>query len=103
MRFYKFGATLLTALACGAMLPVADAAPNLPELSAPVAPNLPQVPNLPAPNLPQVPNLPAPNLPQLEELEPAPPVNSHVKESYVSFGDSVAANPTALDLSLIHI
>ena len=49
MRFYKFGATLLTALACGAMLPVADAAPNLPELSAPVAPNLP------APNLPQVP------------------------------------------------
>ena len=116
MRFYKFGATLLTALACGAMLPVADAAPNLPELSAPVAPNLPapnlpqvpnlpapnlpQVPNLPAPNLPQVPSLPAPNLPQLEELEPAPPVNSHVKESYVSFGDSVAANPTALDVTV---
>lgn len=60
------------------------------------AQQLPALPQLPAPQAPQAPQVPA--LPLPATLEPAPPVNPGVAQNYVSFGDSLAANPTVLDI-----
>lgn len=53
--------------------------------AAQAQPALPELPQLPIP-------LPAPN------LQAPPVVNADVRENYVSLGDSLAANPTALDI-----
>lgn len=50
------------------------------------------------PALPQLPAYQAPALPLPATFDPAPPVNPDVKQNYVSFGDSLAANPTVLDI-----
>lgn len=79
---------VIVALAIGVSgVPIAQAAPSLPSLpqQAPTLPPLPQMPPLPAAPI---------------NLQPKPQVNQNVRETYLSFGDSVAANPTALDVAV---
>lgn len=84
---------LVAALALGVSgVPIAQAAPALPAL--PQAGPTPPLPELPP--LPKGVQLPAPPV----NLQPKPKVNQNVRESYLSFGDSVAANPTALDVAV---
>ena len=88
---------VIVALAIGVSgVPIAQAAPSLPSLpqQAPTLPPLPQMP--PLPPLSQMPPLPAAPI----NLQPKPQVNQNVRETYLSFGDSVAANPTALDVAV---
>jgi len=104
MKIRKF-CGVIVALAIGASgLPIAQAAPALPPLPQ-------EGPTLPLPPLPQAPPLPPlPQTPPLPEgvklpaapvnLQSQPQVNQNVRESYLSFGDSVAANPTALDVAV---
>ncbi|MDK8694591.1 GDSL-type esterase/lipase family protein [Corynebacterium sp. MSK158] len=90
---------MVAALALGVSgAPIAQAAPALPTLpQAGPTPPLPELPPLPGlPPLPEAVQLPAPPV----NLQPKPKVNQNVRESYLSFGDSVAANPTALDVAV---
>lgn len=81
-------------------LPAAAGAQEVPAL--PQIPGLPPVPPiaLPAPGAGAPAPLPLPAILPPAPVAAPPEINGDVRESYVSFGDSLAANPTVTDIAV---